>query len=151
MTCFPSSVSRDSLLNLLLTRPFTAACHCKTSILRHDSTLTTVLRDVVPANTLTVFVVIECTWGAVMWQCNALWKPTSSQGSWPFVGCYRTGGASMLKEHGETPTLAGLREAVLRLLCHWDLWLPLETLPALPRRQLQGKATVSGHAGHCPH
>lgn len=49
----------------------------------------------------------------------------------------------MLKEHGETPTLAGLREAVLRVLCHWDLWLPLETLPAFPRRQLQGKANVS--------
>lgn len=44
-----------------------------------------------------------------------------------------------LKEHGETPTLTGLWETDLRVLRHWDLWLPLETLPAFPRRQLQGK------------
>lgn len=99
---------------------------------------------VVPANTFTVF----CDkYTSIAWcdrrpsqlrlcRCsrNRLWNPISRQGSLPFVGCYRTGGASMLKEHGETPTLAGLWEAVLRVLCHWDLWLPLETLPAFPRR-----------------
>lgn len=114
--------------------------------------------DVVPANTSTVFCdkYTSVTWCRTPSQLclrrctrNPHWKPIFSQGSLPFVGCYRTGGASRLKEHGETPTLAGLWEAVLRVLCHWDLWLPLETLPALPRRQLQGKANVSGHGAHC--
>lgn len=61
------------------------------------------------------------------------------QGSQSCVGCYQTGGALRLREHGETPTLTGLWETALCVLRHWDLWLPLETLPALPRGKLQGK------------
>lgn len=58
--CFPSWVllplSKDSRPNLLLSRPFTPACYCTTSILRRDSTPDrSAFSGVVPADTFTVF------------------------------------------------------------------------------------------------
>lgn len=44
-------VVKDLLLSLLLTRPFTPACYCMTSILRRDSTPTTVPSVTLPPRT----------------------------------------------------------------------------------------------------
>ena len=36
-----------------------------------------------------------------------------------------------LKEHGEAPTPAGLREAAVFVMSHRDLWVPVETVPTV--------------------
>ncbi len=45
-------------------------------------------------------------------------------------------------DYGETPTVTGVWETAMFVLPDRDLRLPLETVPTLPWRQLQGNHSI---------